>query len=303
MTLPILGIPVRFESDAREVLEAVEESFGAWRAAAVSEEWIGRPPVRVRIRLAPSGEVSGPPGAMEMHRREPRFLALRGEGVRAYADTGRRAAAGRVSRAMLERPALLRGGVIEALTLWLLTALDRQPLHAAGVVRGDTALLLAGPSGVGKSTTAYAAMRAGLGVLAEDCVYLQERPVPRVWGLPGFVNLLAETARWFPELASVAPTLRASGDVKLAMPTVSARMGVARAGICLLARGDVAGVERVGAREVERALLEKLEPGFDRFAATIGGPVRRLAERGGWRLTLPPSPPDAVPLLHRVLDE
>src|SRR3712207_3919479 len=42
--------------------------------------------------------------------------------------------------------------------------------------------------------------------------------------------------------------------------------------------------------------------GFHRFAATIGEPVRRLAARGGWRLTLPSSPPEAIPLLHRMLD-
>ncbi|HEU0014863.1 MAG TPA: hypothetical protein VFQ45_14345 [Longimicrobium sp.] len=301
VTLPVLGIPVRFESDAAEVLAAVEESFGAWRGTPVSGEWTARAPVRVRLCMAVSGDVDG--GDIEVHRREPRFMALRGGGVQAYAHTGRCAAAGRISPTLLGDRTRLRGGVLDALTLWLLTALDRQPLHAAGIARGDAALLLAGPSGVGKSTTAYAAMRAGLDVLAEDGVYLQESPVPRVWGMPGFVHLHPGAARWFPELAGLAPITRANGDVKLAIPTARPRTGVARAGICLLARGDAAGVERVGADEVERALLGEMEPGFDRFAATIGGPVRRLASRGGWRLTLPPSPPDAVPLLRRVLDE
>lgn len=301
VTLPVFGIPVRFESNAPEVLAAVAEAFGEWRRAGVSEEWTGRDPVRVRVLVTPAAL----PGAdrADVRVREPGRMLLRGEGVRGYADVRRRVAAARVTPAILREPAQLRQGVVAALTLFVLTGLDRQPLHAAGIVRGGTALLLAGPGGVGKSTTVYAALRSGLGVLAEDSVYLQETPVPRVWGLPGFVHLHPHAARWFPELAGLRATLRPDGERKLAMPTGAAPLRAERAGVCLLARGGVAGVERVPPEEVERVLLGELEPGFDRFAGTIPGPVRRLAAGGGWRLTLPPSPLDAVAELHRILDE
>jgi hypothetical protein len=302
VTYPVLGIPVRYETDSPEVLDVAEEAFGCWRGALLAREWIGRAPVTVRIHLSPGPDLPGPPADIRVRFREPHGMLLRAPGVRAFAHIGRRAAAARITTGMLKQRAHFRYAVLEAVTLFIVTALDRQPVHAAAVVRGGTALLLAGPSGVGKSTLTYAAQRAGLGVLSEDCVFLQEAPVPRAWGLPGFVHLHPDAVRWFPELRGVSARIRNNGDLKLAVRSQGVAVGVERAGICLLARGPRPGLERLGAAEVERAFVEKLEEGFDRFADSIRPRVRRLAEHGGWRLTLPPSPLDAVPELMRMLD-
>jgi hypothetical protein len=302
VTWPVLGIPVRFETNSPEVLDVAEEAFGAGRDNGLAEEWIGAEPVRVRIHLSPGPELPDPPANVRVRFREPHGIVLRAPGVRGYSDIRRRAAAARITTGMLKQRANFRYSVLEAMTLWIVTGLDRQPVHAAAVVRGGTALLLAGPSGVGKSTLTYAAQRAGLGVLSEDCVFLQEAPVPRAWGLPGFVHLHPDAVRWFPELRGVSARIRNNGDLKLAVPSQGVAVGVERAGICLLARGARPGVERLGAAEVERAFVEKLEDGFDRFAGSIAPRVRRLAGHGGWRLTLPPSPLDAVPELMRMLD-
>jgi hypothetical protein len=156
---------------------------------------------------------------------------------------------------------------------------------------------------VGKSTLTYAALRSGLRVLSEDTVFLQESPVPRVWGLGGFVHLHPDAARFFPELRTLPPRCRANGDLKLAIHTPPVTAGIGRAGICLLARGDAARMERVAPDAAEREVAAGLDAGFDRFAATIGRRVRRVAEGGAWRLTVPPSLADAVRLLHRMLDE
>jgi hypothetical protein len=301
VTYPVLGVPVRYHSDSPEVLDVAEEAFGCWRGAPLAAEWTGAEPVTVRIRVEPGPDLPGAPANIRTRIREPGGLSLRSAGVRAYADIGRRRAGARITTGVLKQRAHFRYAVLEALTLWIVTGLDRQPVHAAAVVRGGTALLLAGPSGVGKSTLTYAALRAGLGVLSEDCVFLQEAPVPRVWGLPGFVHLHPDAVRWFPELHGASALVR-NGDLKIAVRSEGVVVGVARAGICLLARGPRPGLERLPAAEVERAFVEKLEGGFDRFAASIGPRVRRLAEHGGWRLTLPPSAPDAVPELVRMLD-
>jgi hypothetical protein len=301
VTYPVLGIPVCYESTSAEVLAVAEEAFGAWRGAPVSPEWAGAPPVTVRIHVFPGPELSSPPAAVRFRYRGPDGLSLRAPGLRAFGSQGRRTAAVRVTTGVLAQRAHFRYAVLEAMTLFIVTARDRQPVHAAAVMRGGTALLLAGPSGVGKSTLTYAALRAGLGVLSEDCVFLQEAPVPRVWGLPGFVHLHPDAVRWFPELQGVSARLR-NGDLKLAMPSRGAVVGVERVGICLMARGPRPGVERLPAAEVERAFVENLEEGFDRFRGSIGRPVRRLAEHGGWRMTLPASPLDAVPLVVRMLD-
>jgi hypothetical protein len=301
-TYPVLGVPVRYESNSPDVLAVADEAFGSWRGAAPAPEWADAEPVRVRIHLQPGPELAAPP-TVRYRFREPHGASMRAPGLRAFADIARRTATARVTTGMLKQRAHFRYAVLEAMTLWIVTGLDRQPVHAAAVVRGGTALLLAGPSGVGKSTLSYAAMRAGLDVLSEDCVFLQDAPVPRVWGLPGFVHLHPDAVRWFPELQGVSARIRNNGDLKLAMPSRGAVVGVERAGICLLARGPRPGVERLAPGEVERAFVERLEEGFDRFAGSIGPRVRRLAEHGGWRMTLPLSPPDAVPMLMRMLDE
>lgn len=299
-TFAIFGIPLRVESDTAEVIAEAEALFGAWRDVLVDDTWIGRAPVCIRIAVEERDDAGGQGG---IRIREPGRLSVRAGGIRARADVRRRIAVARVSREVVGDGERVRGNVLEMLALWLLTGLDRAPLHAAAVVRGGTALLLAGPSGVGKSTLTYAALRSGLRVLAEDTVFLQESPVPRVWGLGGFVHLHPDAARFFPELRTLPPRRRANGDRKLAIHTPPVTDGIERAGICLLARGDAARIEPLAPDEVEREVVAGLDAGFDRFAATIGRRVRRIAESGAWRLTLPPSPTDAVPLLHRLLDE
>lgn len=303
-TLPVMGIPVRFETDSARVMEGVDEAFGAW-AGVDAAGWQGAP-LTVRIRLTPGSE--GADGRVRLRERwAGGRLRVRTPGSRGVADIERRTAVARVTRALVRDREQLRHGLLERLTLWMVTAMDRQPLHAAALERDGVALVLAGRSGVGKSTLVYAAMRAGFRVLTEDCVFLESRPETRVWGMPGSVHLLPEAVRWFPELEGRTPTPRANGKSKIAVDLREAcaaapALPVRRAGICLLARGPLPCLEMLPPHAIVGALTTQLEPGFHRFASTLGAPVRRLAERGGWRLTLPECPHDAAPLLHTLFD-
>jgi hypothetical protein len=125
--------------------------------------------------------------------------------------------------------------------------------------------------------------------------------------MPRFIHLTPATARFFPELEGVRPRLLANGKTKLAlelrkhMPAAPC-LAAERAGICLLARGAAPGVEPLEADAVVGTLTAALEPGFDLYADSVGARIRRVAERGAWRMTLPPDPPAAVPMLHRMLD-
>lgn len=327
-TFRVLGIPLRVESDSPRVLAAAAEAFGAsaedsvddfasielaaggdgaaldsLRAAdhpgAAAADGRG---ARVRIRVRPGGGAG--PVRHDVPRRE--LLLLSGPGCSGYADTAACEAVAEVDEALLDDRDHFRAGVLEALALFLLARMDRDPLHASAVARGDSALLLAGRSGVGKSTLVYAAARAGLRVLSEDAVYLQSNP-PRVWGMPRFVHLTPETARFFPELAEMTPKRLFNGKTKLAidlrtLASDNTEPVATRAGICLLARGSRPGAEPIDPREGVAELTAALEPGFDAYADSVGEKIARIAETGAWRLTLPPHPADAVPLLGPLLD-
>ena len=300
-TFPVLGLSLRVESNSPRVIAAAEQAFGP--PSPVDRGARGAR-VRVRVRPARAGDERGPVSHGVPRRN---LLLLSSPGCSGYADTVLGEAMVEVGEGLLDDRQHFRSGVLEALALFLLARMDRDPLHAAAVARGGTALLLAGRSGVGKSTLVYAAARAGLRVLSEDAVYLQLDPL-RVWGMPRFVHLMPEAARFFPELSAVRPRLLFNGKTKLAMDlrTLSPAPGgpavAERAGICLLARGRTPGVERVDAREAVEALTAAPEAGFDLFADSVGARIARVAAQGAWRVTLPPHPADAVPMLHELLD-
>lgn len=302
-TFCVLGLPLRVESNSPRVLAAAREAFGA-PAASAGE---GGARVHVHVRAARDGDGDGDDVGPVRHRVPRReLLLLSGAGCSGYADTVQREAVVRVEEALLDDAVHFRSGVLEALALFLLARMDRDPLHAAAVARGGSALLLAGPSGVGKSTLVYAASRAGLRVLSEDAVFLQLDPF-RAWGMPRRVHLLPETARFFPELARERAGRQFNGKSKLAIDLRVSDAGAGspmaeRAGVCLLARGSTPGVERLAPEAAVHALTAAPEPGFDLYADSVGRRIRRVAEQGAWRMTLPPHPADAVPMLHGMLD-
>jgi hypothetical protein len=314
ITLPVFGIPVRFESNSGDVLRVAEELFAPFpfsRDEGLRE--MDGPTPRIGIRVVPSMDDS--PGdardsadageARVMHTvRDTDLLRISGPLARGYADGRRRRAAVRIRPELLGDAEQFRVRVLESVVLFLVTRAGRHPVHAAAIVRGSAALLLAARSGTGKSTLAYAAMRAGFRVLSEDAVYLQLDPF-RVWGVPRRIHLTPDSARFFPELASVPSVVLANGKTKLPVEVgeMAARPPFAtRAAVCLLERGPVPGITRLSPDQVYAALASEMDEGFDHFRDRIAPRLRRLAEPGGWRFTLPPHPTDAIPHLHAMFD-
>jgi hypothetical protein len=307
-THPVLGIPVRFESNSPTVLVAVQESFGGTgsRTAAVDEA-AGSLGLAVRVVVHPGEEGGGdhPPLTTRIPDRERLLLST--PGSMAIADVTRRDAVAYVTPALLADREHFRYGVLEALTLFLVTHFDRQPVHAAGVVRGDRGLLLAGPSGVGKSSLAYAAMRSGFRVLTDDAVYVQRDPRLRVWGMPRYLHLPPSSRTFFPELSHALPTARATGKLKMAVDLrtperIVTPPVVERIALCILARGtEATRLTRVSPQAATEDLREASEPGFDLFADTLEACGAELAQRGCWRLTMADPPQVLIPYLNEML--
>jgi hypothetical protein len=298
LTLPVLGIDVRFESNSAHVVGLVEESFGRWRDLPAAER---SPTDLLRVRIvvhqgseqtsgrSPVSHVSGP----------DKRVVIQSRGSIGFVDPLRRESVAYVTSELAADHDRFRVDVLEAMTLALLACFDRHPLHAAAITSGERTVLLAGPGGSGKSTLAYLAHSAGTDVLSDDHVWVQLEPECRIWGSAPHARLLADAAAHFPEVAH-------PGGRKLAVhlsPHDHAHRLVAQGPVvCVLVLGDRAALDPLTSAEVESTLVRQLTPGFDRFPERMPDVFSQIAKSGGWRLTLSRNPRDALPLLLRMLD-
>ena len=309
-TLPVLGVPVRLRSNAPELIAAFEESLGRWRVMERHPQLLSDERVEGTLLLEDGDETTEPPVPVQYDIEDRGRLVISTPGSVVKGDPPRRAFDGRVTRALLAEGVRFRYKVLEAVVLSVVTQLDRQPLHASAIVRGGTALLLAAPSGTGKSTLSYAAARAGLEVLSEDTVFAQLRPGLRLWAMPGSVHMPRDARRHFAELEHVPTRMLPTGKDKISVSLASLDAEaphpfIERAGICVVERaaGAPVSAEPMDAASVESALRRQMEPGFDMFAEERGELARALAPGGGWRLVLNDHPDAAIPTLHHLLDQ
>jgi hypothetical protein len=309
--LPVLGVPVRFESNSAVALAVVEDAFGIWRALRANPELIAAGNVTVKLIVHEGDEGKAPHAPMTCRMPDAERVIVHTSGSIGIVDSLRREAIAYVTPALLANRAHFRYGMIEGMTLTLVTSCDRYPVHAAAITRGPVALLLAGPPGTGKSTLAYQAFRNGLRVLSDDAAYVQLQPEVRLWGIPGRLNLLPAACVHFPELAGRAPSLRADGSDKVVVqlpngwPAAGGAPPVAgRVGVCVLERqGGRASCVRASPAEVQAFLKEGLGLSRVRFGAALDTALAWLAGAGGWRLSLSRDPADVWPLVDEILTQ
>ena len=304
--LPVLGIRTRFETNSARVLEAVEESFGWWRQ--LDSEAVSREPDVLRVRVMVHGDdASSAPAERAVIRHSwidaTRLLVQSSHAV-GMSDPERREAVGYVSASLVANRQLFRSAVLEALTLSLLSCFDRHPVHAAAVANRDRVVLLAAPSGTGKSTISYVALSSGLELLSDDRVWIQLHPSLQLWSSPRPLRLMPEATATFPELAALA-LVEIDGKRKIEV-FVRGHVAPRTAGeivTCAMQRpgGSLASLGRATSSDLESALLDQLAPGFDRYPERQRRVMSELSAHGGWRLTLGESPQDALPLLLEML--
>lgn len=306
----VLGVRVRFEASDPAVLAAAEEAFGPLSGDGGLPEDGSSPRPVVRVYVQDGDEGPNRRARPRYRMPEPERLLVATAGSFGVAEIERKTSYAYVSPSLLADVRQFQYGILEPLTLVLVTGPNRQPLHAAVVAQGRVALLLAGPSGSGKSSLAYAAARDGLGVLSEDTACVQSEPQLRVWTVPRPLHLLPDAVRFFPELKSRTPELLPTGKTKfvvpLDLPRARSRLPLAHVGVCLLTPG--AGPPRcaaIGPAEVEGALTERLEAGFDLFAQSAAGAARTLAAGAlrCWRLQTSADPRESVSVMRQMLAE
>lgn len=284
----VLGVPVRFESNDADLDAFIRLQFPD---AAAHIPHVAAISIVQTTETSPS---SLPAGRLLT----PHLLALDGPGLQAFADARELRAGAICDRCA---PPVL-AALLDTLALFLVTSQDRTPLHAAALRCGDAAMLLAGPSGIGKSTLAYAAHAAGITIMTDDAVYIQRAPTLRVWALPRRVHVPTSSAVYFPELATVTPIQMPNGKVKLPVEIQRTGASARPAGICVLVRHGPDVPERISADDAATLLTSDIDPGFDRFADTLPDCIREIAQAGAWRLRVAGTPADVIDSLLPLLD-
>lgn len=221
-------------------------------------------------------------------------LTIEGEGIRGEADATTGAARCRVPARLIDAPSMLADQILDPLLLFLATRRGRTPVHASGVMIGDTVMVLAGASGSGKSTLAVAAMARGLAVLSDDTLYVEHGARLRVWGVPRPIHV-------FPNDAPPGDheTRLRGGKVKRAVRISAGPRYADHAALIVLARGDTLRLDAIAPDEAMR-LLANLEPGFDLLREESAAAIVALAAGGAWWLRLTQDPDAAIALLQEA---
>ncbi|MBT9332356.1 hypothetical protein [Paracidobacterium acidisoli] len=150
----------------------------------------------------------------------------------------------------------------------LAAAVDVAPVHAACLARDTGGLLLAAPSGTGKSTLAVALGRRGYTFLSDDwtCLALEEGVI-RASGFPMPVKLLPDADRFFPELRSYRTGISLNGELAFEVSPVDC-FGLQRVRSCavtciiLLERTGRTGcdISEIDFDEAAQHLIAEIEP-------------------------------------------
>ena len=289
----MLGVPVVFETNSAQVLELVRAAYGD----DSSRDGAGRGHLRVRIIADPdlvAADTLAPVASLP----EPDRLVLRLGGGHARADAARGEAVAYVSPGTIAASGF-REAVLDHLTLFLVTRWDRCPVHAGAIARDGRALLLAGPSGLGKSSLTYAAMREGFQVLADDAVYVQRDPRLRLWSMPPRIHLPATATRHFPELEGSRETNRPDGRSKIPVTIPGAARApvpwVGGVALCVLSTSPVdRPAERLSLEAAVAEMRATLQGGFRRFADSLDDCVRLVSGGGCWRLPVTVDPSELI---------
>lgn len=221
-------------------------------------------------------------------------LTIEGGGIHGEADATTGAARCRVPARLIGAPSMLADQVIDPLLLFLATRRGRTPVHASGVMIGDTVMVLAGASGSGKSTLAVAATARGLPVLSDDTLYVEHGAGLRVWGIPRPIHVFAKDAPPGDHQTRVR-----GGKVKQAIPIAGGARYAERTALVVLARDDFLTLDAIAPDEAA-SLLDELEPGFDLLREESEAAIAALAARGAWRLQLSHDPDAAMALLQEA---
>lgn len=305
VTYPVLGIPIRFQSNSAAVIGHAAASFEQW--AHLASEWVrDQLPCDLTVIVHPAQQTDGTMYKMTRRIHSNIYLGASNE-MMFYTDNTRGQALAFVAPQAVENGIHFRYNLIESLAYSLATVRDRVAVHAGALTHNGITALLMGKSTVGKSTLSYAAFRTGdFDLVSEDVIFVQADPIPQIFGGMGRLHLLPDAPRHFPELANNPPQLQANGKIKIGVPLPPERVRLHATPnvLFLLHRDDAnpsAAITPVGREEVLAHLMNPQESGYDLYENELPRVAAVLADCPAYRFTIGNDLEAAIALLKTVL--
>ena len=115
---------------------------------------------------------------------------------------------------MIKNEYAFRHQIINAMTYFLLSSKYLTAIHCSGFIIKSTAFLCLGKSGAGKSTITMGAFHRGLPILTEDICFISCLPDYKLVSDCREIHLLPDSVKFFPELASISPSVTHNGKTK-----------------------------------------------------------------------------------------
>jgi hypothetical protein len=280
-----LGIPTLVISDDPQLIAAAASAYSYWSVEAPVSE----PSVELRLETADASPIDKVCLDITV---EGSRLRLTGLGAKGVADATTRKAHAYLPMGVAGDPGAFVE-VVDTLLLFILARNGRTPVHASAFMLDNLAILLAGPSGSGKSSLAHAASVRGFPVLSEDMIFVQGEPSFAVWGFPRPIHLLPADAP-----PGDHPIRTRNGKHKASVPAPRVQVRSEQSALLILARGESIQLRQISGREAVRALM-KLDEGFDLLEKESRAAAEELARHGPWRLTLSDDAGAAVDLVAR----
>jgi hypothetical protein len=190
-----MGFAVEIVTNSLEVLAAAEESWGQF------VQVFSRRTIELRLGVMDTGSTECPPEVIYRAHRNLRTLIADQDNF-CVCDLTQGFAFGWLTRAAVEHPNYLRYYFLEAAnSFFLIDSSCVTLLHAACVKMAGHGVLLCGDSGAGKTSLAFACVRAGWTYLSDDLVLLAEGGEDHVViGNPHMFRFRDSAADLFPEL-------------------------------------------------------------------------------------------------------
>jgi hypothetical protein len=216
--IPVLGARVRFESNSEELLRLVDSAYAGLPGHELSRV---QPQLRIRLVLTVSERkrASTEPASLQMLSGAGLLAGTTGSSNFVVVSPYEQGALVVVSPRMLSFPYHTRFELIEFAVFTLAArAQGLVAMHGACVGRAGSGILLMGPSGAGKSTVTLQCLIEGLGILAEDSVFVTPDTLLAT-GVSNFLHVRADSLRWIAERRTVAkirksPVIRRRSGVR-----------------------------------------------------------------------------------------